>query len=179
MNKFKALPLSGAFQINLPNFSDDRGSFVKIFTEPDFLDEHIDFEVRESYYSFSKKNVIRGMHFQMPPNEHSKIVCCPQGAILDVLLDLRKSSATFGHWYSAVLSADNHQALFIPEGFAHGFKSLSDNAMTLYLVSSAYEPSADTGILYNSFGLDWELEHPIVSQRDLSFPSLSLWESPF
>lgn len=119
------------------------------------------------------------MHFQLPPHQHAKIVCCPQGAILDVLLDLRKDSNTYGHFFSAELSAANHQALYIPEGFAHGFQSLTDNAMTLYLVSSAYQSDADTGILYNSFGMNWPGANQIISDRDLSFPAFTGWRSPF
>lgn len=179
MAHFQPTPLQGAFQVTLPAFSDNRGSFVKIFNEPDFSRQGLDFTLKESYYSFSKKDVIRGMHFQLPPHQHTKIVCCPRGAILDVALDLRRSSPTYGQFYATELSATNHQALLIPEGFAHGFKSLTDDAMTLYLVSSAYEPDADTGILYNSFGMDWTTPQPIVSDRDLLFPAWSDWNSPF
>lgn len=119
------------------------------------------------------------MHFQMPPHQHAKIVFCPQGAILDVIIDLRKESATYGQYVATELSADNHKAYYIPEGFAHGFKSLTDDAITYYLVSSEYSKDHDTGIIYNSFGFDWETEQPIISERDLSFPRLEEFESPF
>ena len=119
------------------------------------------------------------MHFQTPPHHHAKIVFCPQGAILDVIVDLRKESKTYGQFFAQELSAENHKAYYIPKGFAHGFKSLTDGAITYYLVSSEYSKEHDTGILYNSFGFDWELQNPIISERDLSFPALEGWNSPF
>lgn len=179
MYHFEALPLAGAYLITLPEFWDDRGVFVKPFHKDMFSGVGIDFNLRESYYSFSKKDVIRGMHFQLPPYQHSKVVYCPQGAILDVIIDLRKESPTYGQYYAHELSAANHMAYFIPEGFAHGFKALADDAMTYYLVSSEYNKGADTGILYNSFGYNWGVENPIISDRDLSFKKLEEFESPF
>lgn len=176
---FEALPLQDAFLITLPKFDDDRGCFVKPFQNSVFEQQGIDFELKESYFSLSGKDVVRGMHFQLPPHDHSKIVFCPQGSILDVIVDLRKASPTYGQYFSQVLSADNHLAYFIPKGFAHGFKSLEDNAMTYYLVSSEHAPRSDQGVLYNSFGMDWEVVQPIMSPRDLSFETLEQFHSPF
>ena len=119
------------------------------------------------------------MHFQTPPHQHSKIVFCPQGSILDVIVDLRKASPTYGQYFAHELSADNHKALYIPEGFAHGFKAVSDDAMTYYLVTSEHNKAHDAGIRYDSIGLDWGLEHPIISDRDLSFVALKDYDSPF
>ncbi|MBS1773735.1 MAG: dTDP-4-dehydrorhamnose 3,5-epimerase [Bacteroidetes bacterium] len=179
MYHFEALPLAGAYLITLPEFWDDRGVFVKPFNDAAFQQQGIQFELRESYYSFSKKDVIRGMHFQLPPHQHSKVVYCPKGAILDVIVDLRKGSTTYGQYFAHELSATNHKAYYIPEGFAHGFKALTDDAMTYYLVSSGYNKEADTGILYNSFGFDWGIDKPIISDRDLSFKTLEEFESSF
>jgi len=173
------LPLQGAALITLPAFSDHRGSFIKTFHETILQEHGIRFTLKESYFSLSHKDVIRGMHFQLPPHQHSKIVFCPQGAILDVIVDLRKNSATYGQYVAHELSAENHKAYYIPEGFAHGFKALTDNALTYYLVSSEYHQASDTGILYNSFGYDWKTKSPVVSERDLSFPNLKTFESPF
>jgi len=139
----------------------------------------IQFTVRESYFSVSKKDVIRGMHFQLPPHQHSKIVFCPLGSILDAIVDLRKDSPSFGQCYTHELSEDNNQALYIPEGFAHGFKALTEDAMTYYLVSSEYNSKYDTGIRYDSIGLDWQVDAPIISPRDLSFITLGDFKSPF
>lgn len=177
--QIEALPLQGAYVITLPFTTDHRGSFTKTFHDANLRAAGINFQLKESYYSFSKAGVIRGMHFQIPPHQHSKVVFCPTGAILDVIVDLRADSATYGQCYATVLSADNHKAYFIPEGFAHGFKALTDDAMTYYLVSSEYSKDHDTGILYNSLDFDWELDDPIISARDLSFPLLADFNSPF
>jgi len=179
MWKFTPIPLADAFVIDLPAFYDDRGSFVKTFHETTLAQYGISFDLKESYFSLSKKDVIRGMHFQTPPHQHAKVVFCPQGAILDVIVDLRKGSATYGHYFAQELSAENHKAYYIPEGFAHGFKSLTDDAITYYLVSSEYSKEHDTGILYNSFGFDWGVASPVISERDMSFPALAEFDSPF
>lgn len=179
MFHFKPLPLTGAFIITLPSFEDNRGNFTKAFQHSFFQSEGIDFSLKESYFSNSKKDVIRGMHFQTPPHHHSKIVYCPYGNILDVIIDLRKESSTYGQYAATELSAENHLAYYIPEGFAHGFKALTENAMTYYLVSSEHNKEHDTGIHYDSFGFDWQCPHPVISDRDLSFPTLSEFNSPF
>lgn len=171
--------LDGAYIIDLPAFFDDRGSFVKTFHETTLAEHGIQFALKESYFSVSEKDVIRGMHFQTPPHQHAKIVFCPQGAILDVIVDLRLGSPSYGQHYAQELSAENNKAYYIPEGFAHGFKSLTPGAITYYLVSSEYNKEHDTGILYNSFGFDWGLDNPIISERDLSFPTFEQFKSPF
>ena len=171
--------LDGAYIIDLPAFFDDRGSFVKTFHETTLAEHGIQFALKESYFSVSEKDVIRGMHFQTPPHQHAKIVFCPQGAILDVIVDLRLGSPSYGQHYAQELSAENNKAYYIPEGFAHGFKSLTPGAITYYLVSSEYSKEHDTGILYNSFGFDWGLDNPIISERDLSFMAFEEFKSPF
>jgi len=172
-------PLQGALVLNMPAVTDHRGLFVKTFHHTAFEHAGISFRLRESYFSLSARNVIRGMHFQLPPHQHSKIVFCPQGAILDVIIDLRLESPTYGQYAAQELSADNYKAMYVPEGFAHGFKALTDNAMTYYLVSSEYSREHDTGIRYDSFGFDWQVAHPVLSPRDLSFGALDDFESPF
>lgn len=179
MFHFKPLPLSGAFLITLPSFEDRRGTFTKTFQESIFREQHIAFSLKESYFSFSHKGVIRGMHFQLPPHDHAKVVFCPRGSILDVIVDLRRQSPTFGRYIATELSAENHLAYYIPSGFAHGFQALSDEAMTYYLVSSEYDKAHDTGIRYDSFGFDWPGDTPVLSDRDLSFPTLQAFGSPF
>ena len=155
------------------NFNDERGIFVKTFNKNAFNELSLNFEIRESYYSISKRNVIRGMHFQSPPHDHEKLVYVPQGAILDVVVDLRKKSPTYGKYISVELSDQNNKSIFIPKGFAHGFKSLLDNTITVYNVATEYNTTADTGIHYNSFGFDWKVDNPIISQRDSVFSGLN------
>jgi dTDP-4-dehydrorhamnose 3,5-epimerase len=171
--------ITGSYLFTMPASEDNRGSFVKSFSETKLRDAGVEFTLRESYFSFSKKDVIRGMHFQLPPHQHSKIVFCQQGAILDVTVDLRKESPTYLQHFTHELSAANHKALFIPEGFAHGFKALTDDALTYYLVSSEYNREHDTGIRYDTIGFDWGIKEPVISARDLSFAALKDFDSPF
>ena len=171
--------LSGAAFIHLPFSNDNRGEFTKVFHDSTFKKADIDFVLKESYFSISNKDVIRGMHFQIPNEDHSKIVFCPQGAIIDVMVDLRKDSPTFKHFFSQELSAANHKAFYIPKGFAHGFKSLTDNTITCYFVSTEYSKNHDTGVRYDSIGFNWEIANPIISKRDSEFKELKDFESPF
>ncbi len=171
--------LSSAYLFTMPSSEDARGSFVKSYSETLLKKAGVDFTLRESYFSFSKKDVVRGMHFQLPPYQHSKVVFCPVGAILDVIVDLRKDSPTYLKHFADELSAENKRAVYIPEGFAHGFKALTDDALTYYLVSSEYNKDADTGIRYDTIGFDWGVAEPVISARDLSFVSMNEFDSPF
>lgn len=179
MFEFEPLVLQGAYRILMPRFADERGSFVKVFQESFLKNQLIDFDLKESYFSISKKGVIRGMHFQNPPYDHSKIVFCPLGCILDVIIDLRAQSLTYGQYVATELSDKNHTAYYIPKGFAHGFKALTEGAMTYYLVSSEHNAANDNGIRFDSFGMDWQEESPVFSQRDGAFPMLKDWKSCF
>lgn len=175
----QTLSISDLKLLHLCHSADERGDFVKTFHAIDFEKYQIDMEIKESFYSISNKDVIRGMHFQLPPSQHSKLVFCSHGAIVDVVLDLRKDSPSYLQFISVELQASKPQALFIPAGCAHGFKSLADYTITNYFVSSAYDASADAGIHYQSFGFDWGIANPIISKRDKSFPSITEFQSPF
>jgi dTDP-4-dehydrorhamnose 3,5-epimerase len=171
--KIERTEIEGVYIITNFNAKDERGLFVKTFNKNSFNKNNLDFEIRESYYSVSNKDVIRGMHFQLKPNEHEKLVYVPKGSILDVVLDLRKKSKTYKQHISMNLSSSNKKSIFIPKGLAHGFKSLEDNTITNYCVSTEYNSSADTGIRFNSFGFNWQNENPIISERDNSFDTLN------
>lgn len=171
--------LPGVFVIEYDQFEDKRGNFVKVFHSETFKRFGLCTRLEESFYSVSKKNVIRGMHFQLPPHEHSKLVYVSSGEILDVAVDLRKDSPTYGRVTSHVLSEANHSALYMCEGIAHGFLALSDHATVHYLTSRAYAASSDFGIRWDSIGFDWPAVEPIVSERDNGFVSLSDFQSPF
>ena len=163
-------------------FKDQRGTFQKIFRS-DLLKQKYGFceEWKESFISFSEPNVIRGLHFQLPPADHWKLVTCISGQILDVCVDIRKSS-TFGKVESFILSESNGNALLIPPGFAHGFKTLSDErAGLLYFTTAEHDPKLDSGILWDSIGFDWKLENkkPVLSDRDAKFVKLCDFKSPF
>lgn len=171
--KIERTILEGVFIINNFNASDDRGLFVKTFNKNLFLELNLNLEIKESYFSVSKKNVIRGMHFQLPPFDHEKLVFVPKGSILDVVVDLRKNSSTYKKYISVELSDKNKKSIYIPKGLAHGFKSLENNTITVYNVATEYDSTADAGIHYNSFSFDWEVKDPIVSPRDTEFIRLS------
>jgi dTDP-4-dehydrorhamnose 3,5-epimerase len=164
---------------DMPFFKDQRGSFSKVFNDSLFKKAGIEFVVKESYFSVSQKDVIRGMHFQLPPYQHAKIVFCPFGAILDVVVDLRSGSPEYGQCFSELLSAENNKACYIPEGFAHGFKSLTDGSITSYLVSGEYEAASDTGIAFDSIAFDWACSRPSLSERDQHFAAFLDFKSPF
>lgn len=176
---FEKTKLEGVYIIHNFNATDDRGVFVKTFNSNLFNENNLDFKIKESYYSVSNKNVIRGMHFQLPPHDHEKLVYVPIGEIIDVVVDLRKRSSTYKHYISVKLTADNKKSIFIPKGFAHGFKSLTENTMTVYNVATEYNSKADCGIKWNSFDFDWEIINPIVSLRDSSLENLDNFKTPF
>jgi dTDP-4-dehydrorhamnose 3,5-epimerase len=177
--QFHPTPVHGVWRITQFSAEDARGVFVKTFHRSRFQEAGIDFTCRESFYSVSVKDVIRGLHFQHPPHDHAKIVFCPSGAILDLALDIRLGSPTYGQSVSAELSAANREALYIPPGFAHGFRALTNDALTYYLVSSENHPPSDDGIRFDSIGFNWGTAQPVVSARDLAFPALSEFISPF
>lgn len=165
--------IPGLKLIHLNEFKDNRGSFIKVFNHDFFTENGLETDFKESYYSISAKNVIRGMHFQIPPFEHTKLVYLNQGKIIDAVLDIRKASPTFGQYFSIELNTEIPILVYIPIGCAHGFLSLEDNTMVTYLQTSCYNNACDKGIKYSSFEMNWEIENPIISERDLSFPDLS------
>lgn len=162
--------IEGLKIIHLKEFKDSRGSFIKVYNEDLFSENALKLDFKESYYSISSKNVIRGMHFQIPPFEHTKLVYLDNGKIIDVVLDIRKSSPTYGQHFTIKLNTDNPILVYIPVGCAHGFLSLEDNTIVTYLQTSVYNNICDKGIKYNSFKMNWGVENPIISERDLNFP---------
>lgn len=177
--KIESTELEGVFIIDNFNAADDRGLFVKSFSKNTFKENNLDFEIRESYYSISNKNVIRGMHFQLPPYDHEKLVYVPKGSILDVVVDLRKKSKTYKKFISVTLSGENKKSIFIPKGLAHGFKSLENDTITVYNVATEYNSKADMGVRFDSFGFNWDTEEPILSQRDKAFDFFYEFKTPF
>jgi len=177
--QFHPAPINGVYSIDLFHKADDRGVFVKTFHKDSFAALDLETQFDESFYSSSLKGVVRGMHFQLPPHDHAKIIYCTSGRLLDVVVDLRKDSPTFGHHFSLELSGTNFKAIYIPKGLAHGFAVLEDQTTMVYLTSTMHQPSADTGIRWDSFGFEWPVKSPIISERDESFESLANFKSPF
>ncbi|MDP2139062.1 MAG: dTDP-4-dehydrorhamnose 3,5-epimerase [Candidatus Didemnitutus sp.] len=160
-------------------FRDPRGDFVKTFHKEAYAGLGIQFVLAEQFYSVSKKNVLRGMHFQLPPHDHAKLVYCVAGRVLDVLLDLRKDSPNFGKSIGIEMGVEDHRILYIPSGLAHGFLSLEDQSLMIYQTSAIHAPCHDVGIHWDSFGFKWPVQHPIVSTRDAAFQPLVDFTSPF
>lgn len=176
---FKELFIPGSYEIIADSFQDNRGSFVKVFNETIFEHEDIKLDMKEQYYSVSHKGVLRGLHFQIPPFDHSKLVYCLMGSVMDVIVDLRIGSPTFGKYCKVELSSNNKKVMFIPSGLAHGFYVLSEQAILVYSVTSEYSEKHDGGILWNSLDIPWPTSNPIISQRDSQFCELDLFVSPF
>ena len=171
--------LDGCFQVR-PFFArDDRGTFVKTFHVERFAELGLPVHWREEYYSTSHKGVIRGMHFQTPPHDHEKLVYSQLGRVLDVVVDLRKASPTYGQHMAVELDAARGDGLIIPKGMAHGFLALTEDVLMAYKVTSVYAPEHDEGIRWDSFGLDWGVDQPIVSDRDRAHPTFADFDSPF
>lgn len=170
--------LPGAFLLRLKQFKDERGAFVKTYAASAFKTLGLDFDLREEFYSLSNKDVVRGMHFQLPPHAHAKLVYCAAGAVADVLLDLRAGEG-YGRAASVVLDAAEPLLLFIPEGIAHGFRALQDNSLMVYKTSTEHAPAQDAGIAWDSFGHDWRCDAPVLSARDRGHPSLAAFTTPF
>ena len=156
-----------------------RGSFVKIFNESLLYEIGINFQIKEQFYSRSVRNVIRGMHLQIPPKEHETIVQCIEGIVIDIVIDLRKGSPTYLNVETNQMSGKKPSALLIPVGLAHGFIVKSEYATLLYTRTSEYNSLLDVGIRWDSIGLNWNARNPIVSERDKKFPTLENFNSPF
>ena len=172
-------PLHGCFELLPKVHRDERGTFVKIFHAPAFKKLGLGVSFTEEYYSVSGKGALRGLHFQTPPAALVKLVCCLAGEVLDAVLDLRKKSPTCGKHFTLKLKAEKGNMLYIPKGCAHGFYSLSAKALVLYKTSAVYAPENDAGLLWNSAGINWPCKKPLISPRDVAFPALRDFKSPF
>ncbi|GIV22725.1 MAG: dTDP-4-dehydrorhamnose 3,5-epimerase [Bacteroidia bacterium] len=179
------LPLEGAFLVHLPRHRDNRGYFAELFREserevlglPPFLQDNL---------SFSRKGVLRGLHFQRPPQAQAKLITAVYGTIQDVVVDLRPTSPTYKQWVDVQLSGDSERLtwVYVPVGFAHGFLVLSSEAVVVYRCSAYYAPHADGGIRWDDpeLTIAWALpsgEKPILSPKDAALPFLSEIENPF
>lgn len=164
-------------------FKDDRGYFFESFSERDFNTQVREVKFVQDNESMSSYGVMRGLHFQRPPYTQSKLVRCVKGAVLDVAVDIRKGSPTYGQHVAVELTEENHRQFFVPRGFAHGFAVLSKTAIFQYKCDNFYHPEADGGIsiLDNSLGIDWHIptDHAILSEKDTKHPLLKDFDSPF
>ncbi len=164
-------------------FKDDRGYFFESFSEREFNTQVREVKFVQDNESMSSYGVMRGLHFQRPPYTQSKLVRCVKGAVLDVAVDIRKGSPTYGQHVAVELTEENHRQFFVPRGFAHGFAVLSETAIFQYKCDNFYHPEADGGIsiLDDSLGIDWRIptDHAILSEKDTKHPLLKDFDSPF
>lgn len=163
-------------------FQDHRGFFLESYSRKVFAEHGINADFVQDNHSMSvSKGVLRGIHFQLPPNEQAKLVRVVKGLVYDVIVDLRKDSPTFGQWEGYTLSAENFLMLFIPRGFGHGFCTLEDNTEFLYKTDNFYAPESDAGIFWDDpdLAIDWPIKEPILSDKDKALPKLAEFDSPF
>ena len=154
-------------------FSDNRGYFLEIYQTRKYVEHCISATFVQDNSSYSKKGVLRGLHYQLN-RPQGKLVYVVQGEIFDVAVDIRIGSPTFGRWVSDILSSENNHQIFIPEGFAHGFCVLSDNTHVMYKCTDFFDSASDRGIIWNDplLQIEWPLEHPILSNKDLTYQSI-------
>ena len=175
--------IDGVVIIEPKVFGDARGYFFESFSEREFKEKVGDIHFVQDNESMSKFGVMRGLHFQRPPYAQSKLVRCVKGQVVDVAVDIRKGSPTYGQHVAVLLTEDNHRQFFIPQGFAHGFAVLSETAVFQYKCDNFYHPEADGGIsiLDESLGIDWGLamKEALVSEKDAKHPKLAEFDSPF
>jgi len=177
--EFITTEIDGLYLIKPNKFEDNRGSFIKTFHLDTLKKNGLKGDFKEGFYSTSAKNVLRGMHFQTPPHDHEKLVYVPNGSILDVVLDIRKNSPTYGKHVSQHLSSENGYIFYVPKGCAHGFLSLEDHTNVTYMQTTMYADGHDGGLNYDSFGFDWGIDAPIMSDKDKDLISFSDFTTPF
>jgi dTDP-4-dehydrorhamnose 3,5-epimerase len=170
---FHELNLSGAFLIKMQPFEDERGFFARAWCQHEFAAHGLNPRLSQCNASFNhRQGTLRGMHFQIAPYAEAKLVRCTAGAIYDVMIDLRPDSPTFKEYVGAELTAQNRQMLYVPEGFAHGYLTLTDNAEIFYQVSEFYHPEAASGVRWDdpAFAIQWPQAVEVISERDAMYP---------
>lgn len=175
--KVEATNLSDCYVVTPTIFKDSRGSFFESFNQKQFKAlTNIDFDIVQTNQSISSKGVLRGLHFQKEPYAQAKLVRVIKGSVIDVCVDLRKDSKTFGQHFSVKLTSENNKQLFVPRGFAHGFITLEDDTIFCYQCDNFYNKSSEGGIIYNDpqLNIDWSMnfDELIVSEKDLELPNL-------
>ncbi len=175
--------IEGVLIIEPRLFNDARGYFFESYNRKNYEEAGITADFVQDNESCSTRGVMRGLHFQRPPYAQAKLVCCVKGKVLDVAVDIRKGSPTYGQHVAVELSEENHRQFFIPRGFAHGFAVLSDTAVFQYKCDNYYHPEADGGISIqdDTLGIDWQIDptEALLSEKDTKHPLLKDFDSPF
>lgn len=173
--------LNGVLHIKPKVHQDHRGHFFESFRKDALLEFGVDLEFVQDNQSLSQKNILRGLHYQTPPYAQGKLVRVINGAVRDVVLDIRKSSSTFGQFKVFDLTEQNFEMLYVPPGFAHGFATLEDHTIFTYKCTDYYNPESEGGVLWSAPELEipWGIEDPVLSEKDKHLPSFSDFQSPF
>lgn len=171
----------GLYVIKPRIFQDSRGYFFESYNKNSFEKIGINENFIQDNQSLSQKNTLRGLHFQAPPNAQGKLIRVIKGGVLDVVVDIRKNSKMYGQHFAIELTETNFLMLYIPQGFAHGFKSLEDNTIFSYKCTDVYHPETEGGLLWNDreLNINWDVDSPIVSEKDTKYQPFSLFISPF
>lgn len=180
--KFKRLEIPEIVLIEPKIFPDGRGFFIEIYKHSDFADFGIKERfVQDNYSKSTQKGVLRGLHYQIPPFSQGKIIQVISGEIFDVAVDIRVSSPNYGKWIGVNLSSENRKMLYIPSGFAHGFCTLTEITEVIYKCTNIYSPQHERGVIWNddTLKIDWPVENPILSEKDLVYPSFDNIEKSF
>lgn len=171
--EFTETALKGAFLVSLRKITDERGFFARGFCRDEFIAHGLNPNMVQLNTAAShKKGTLRGMHFQAAPHAEAKFVRCTRGALFDVIVDLRRDSPTHGKWFGAELTAENGLMMYVPEGFAHGYETLTDDTEMYYLTSAVYAARAAGGVRHDdpAFGISWPLPVAVISTADASWP---------
>jgi len=174
--RFTATPLAGAFIIDVQRHEDSRGFFARTYCEQEFAAHGINQQPVQSNISFNTtRGTLRGMHYQRAPYAEAKLVRCTAGKIFDVIVDIRENSPTLHHWFSIELDSTSHRAIYIPEGFAHGFQTLEARSEVFYEMFRVFQPGHAEGLHWNdpTLGIKWPLDVMAISKKDEAYPSLS------
>jgi len=180
--EIRPLQIAGAFEIRLEAKQDERGYFMRSYDEEIFARHNLNNSwVQENEAFSARKGIVRGLHFQKPPYAEIKLVRVVQGAVLDVFVDVRRSSPTYRRWEMIELSAANHKAAYIPKGCAHGYCTLTDTSTVLYKVDCAYAPQFEGGLRWNDsdLAIPWPVTEPVISPKDMALPTMGDFVSPF
>ena len=173
--------IEGLLIIKPDVFKDDRGYFFETYNQERFAKAGLTMDFVQDNESKSSKGVLRGLHFQKPPYAQGKLVRVTKGAVMDIAVDLRKDSPTYGKWESVVLTEENKLQFWIPEGFAHGFVTLEDDTIFAYKCTNVYNKESEGSLLWNDpdINIEWNIENPILSEKDKVSPLFKNFETPF
>jgi dTDP-4-dehydrorhamnose 3,5-epimerase len=179
--EFKKTKIEGLVIIEPRVFSDERGYFYESYNKDSFKNNGLDLQFVQDNQSLSQKGVLRGLHFQAPPFEQGKLVRVIQGSVLDVAVDIRPNSPTYGQYESVLLSGENKTQFWIPPGFAHGFVTLEDNTIFCYKCTGPYSKVSEGALLWNDsqLNIDWGIDQPLVSEKDQEADTFVKFVSPF